>query len=79
MAALVIIIIVAPVLPFPYPKSFFLPWSSTCIGAVGNEPRVLAFVSLTFLFFQKGVAVIPQSSSPVQFQQSYLPSGEICG
>jgi len=76
-AVILIIIIVAPVVPFPYPKYWLLPWSSQC--AIASLPRVLAFVSLTFIFFQKGIAFVPQSSSPIQFQRSYLPTGEACG
>ena len=76
--AIVLILLFAPVVPFAYPKSLILPWSSQCYG-VPYIPRALVFASLSFILFQKGVALVPQSNSPIQFQPSFLPSGKVCG
>jgi len=75
--AVVLIFLFAPVVPWPYLKDMILPWSNQCFGAY--TPRVLVFASPSFILFQKGVAVVPQSSSPIQFETSHLPSGEACG
>ena len=77
--AVVLIFLFAPIVPLPYPKIMIFPWSSQCYGGGGIEARVLVFASPAFILFQKGVAVVPQSNRPVQFNTSTLPNGELCG
>jgi hypothetical protein len=71
--AIALIFFFAPIVPVEYAKFALLPWENTCIGDVAHA---LVFASPSFIFFRNGVAIIPASSSPIQFE-SFHPTVDI--
>jgi hypothetical protein len=74
--AIILIFFFAPIIPVVYTKSALLPWENTCIGVLAHAPNILVFASPSFILFRNGVAIIPASSSPIQFE-SFHPTVDL--